>query len=130
MKIFLSSALADREWTDALTTSLRSEGVEVTGPAEGLPESQWEGSLRQWLDAADIVIPVLTERSSRNPELLFELGAALGADKQIFCLLVTTEGKPIQLPPLLKDRPLAKVTTPQEAAERVRQYASGLLAAA
>ena len=130
MKIFISSSFADQEWADELASLLEAAGVKVIGPNSVSPGDRWEAFFRQSLESAEVVVAVLTNHSVRSQHLLFELGAAMGAKKQMILLLVAQEKELFELPPLLAGQFLLRVQSPQEAAERIKQHMTEQLAVA
>lgn len=131
MKIFLSYALADREWTNELASELRSEGIEVSSSDNGwrLDDNSGE-ALRQSMQSADLVIPVITSHSLNSPKALFEWGAVLTIKKPVLPLLITQKDEQLRPPFRWADHLSVQAASPQEAAEQIAEHASKMLAVA
>ena len=83
-KVFISYSHNDAEWVRAFADALRQEQVEVW-------LDEWEiklgESLRDALEAglrqSDAIVAVVSRSNARNPNVFFELGAALGMGKRL-----------------------------------------------
>ena len=125
MKLFLSFSFADREWVDEFADSLRDAGFDVLRWDTGIfsPGERVEDAFRRSLESADILVPILTERSVRNPNVMFELGFAKGTGKDVLSVLVTDrDGRP-EFPSALHGQQYVRAETPKEAATQFAKYA-------
>ena len=129
MKIFLSYASADRPWADELAALLISAGLEVSSRETEIHLGEDpEDHFRRVFNASDLMVFIFTEHSARNPDVLFELGVALGSKKPTRALWVAGEAS--EVPEILKGRRLTRVQTPQEAAQRINVFVSEQMAVA
>jgi nucleoside 2-deoxyribosyltransferase len=124
MKLFLSFSLADREWASEFADSLRDAGFEVLRWDAGVFNSgeTIEESFRRSLESADILVPLLSERSVRNPNVMFELGFARGLRKAVVSVVVSREGEHPTIPTDLSGQFVIRADSPQQAAEQLKRY--------
>ncbi len=129
MKIFLSYAPADRPWTNELASLLISAGLAVSSRETEIRLGEdWEDHFRRVFNASDLMVFIFTEHSAGNPNVLFELGVALGSKKPTRALWVASETS--EVPAILKGRRLVRVQTPQEAAKQINAFISEQMAVA
>lgn len=129
MKIFLSYAIADRQWANALESALRVHGLEVSDwPSDFKIGGDLEEHFRRRIEAVDLVVPILTEQSVHSPHVMFELGAAKALGKQVIPVVKASEFS--QIPPRLIGQTFIKANSPIDAADQIKRFASQRLAEA
>lgn len=83
-KIFLSYSHKDRIWVDAFAKELQQRGLPLwVDNNEIKAGDNIVDAIESALRESDAVIFVLNEQSVQNPNLYFELGAAIAAGKRI-----------------------------------------------
>ena len=83
-KVFLSYSHADRAWAEKFASTLKESGTEVW-------KADWERSngrslsqsLERGLREGDVVVILFDAETLRNPNALFELGAAMAGNKAV-----------------------------------------------
>jgi len=126
MKVFLSFSLADSEWVGEFADSLRDGGFDVLRWDTGVfsPGETTEESFRRSLESADILVPILTERSVRNPSVMFEIGFARGLRKSVVSVVLSAEGERPAIPSDLSGQLVIRASSPRQAAEQMKRYAA------
>ena len=82
-RILISHAQTDREWVRAFAEALTAQGVEVWLDELQLQAGdRWEQAMEQGFRASDVIAFVITADNVHGPNLLFELGAAMGLGKR------------------------------------------------
>jgi hypothetical protein len=118
-QIYLSYALSDRSLAEKVAAILTQSGVAVIRFDQAAPTGVYSDSLRQTLRRSAAVVVVLSELAQRPDipaNLLFEIGAAVGAGKPIYVVVETmTHPLPFGAPDL-QVIPLSRV---QEIAHRL-----------
>src|SRR5215212_6683889 len=78
-KVFISHAAADEEAARAIATELRKAGYSVFVPAEAmLPGDNVMLAIGKALESADAMVILLSPEWTRSPNLVLEMGFALG----------------------------------------------------
>lgn len=98
MKIFLSSASADRELAASVAAVLSRNGVDVWEVSDVAPGGDYSDRVRQALHRSSAAVIAITGNSNRRDlpaATLFEIGAASGAGKPVF---VVVDGPGSKLP--------------------------------
>jgi hypothetical protein len=115
-KVFVSHSHADRGIAEALVNALEQAFVAKAGeiratslPGYGLAiGASIPEELREEIDAAEIVLGIITPSSLQSEFVLFELGASWGLEETIYPLLAL-EAKQEDLPGPLKERRCIKL---------------------
>jgi hypothetical protein len=82
--IFISYNHHDRDWAKDLAKALKREGVSVWLDADKLrPGDPRLDAIEQGLRKSDWIVFVLGPEESQPPNVLFEMGAAVGLGKRI-----------------------------------------------
>jgi hypothetical protein len=101
-KIFLSFASSHQDLARDVSTNLRRAGIAVSRIDEFTSGGRYSDELREAVRQAAAVVVVLSDvaRGKGIPaSILFEIGAAVGANKQIFVLVQNmTERLPFNVP--------------------------------
>lgn len=92
-KIFISHAGKDRAFAQNLSSALHERGAETWTDADVQPGEHWESSLRKALKQANVVLLLLSNRYKKSDTSLFELGAAMGLDKKIIPVSISSGPK-------------------------------------
>ena len=102
--VFLSYALHDRHAADEVAGALRGAGLSVVQMSELEPGGEYTDTIRQALGRSSAIVVVLPKMSARRElpaSVLFEIGAAVGADKPIFVIVDEPTAKlPFNVPHL------------------------------
>ena len=116
-KVFISHSEADRDWARAFAQSLQAQGVRVWLDDMEIQLGQpVEKELERGLRGSDIIAFVLTSENLRSPNMLFELGAALGMRKPAVAI-VPNDLEASQLPYPLRVRRFLRRQSPEETAK-------------
>jgi hypothetical protein len=89
-QIFLSFALSDRELAEKVDLALREAGVKVVRMDKLGGHVGYTDVVRNALHKSDAVVVALSNISRRHDvpaSVLFEIGAAVGAEKRIFVVV-------------------------------------------
>lgn len=102
--IFLSYSLHDRHLADDVARVLAGSGLTVVRMSDLEPGGEYTDSIRRALRKSAAVVVVLSQVSRRRElpaSVLFEVGAAVGADKPIFVVIDEPSAKlPFNVPHL------------------------------
>lgn len=88
--VFLSYTPSDRDLASGVSTALRRAGIAVTSVDELEPGGEYSEHVRQALHLSDAVVVVLSTVGRRREipaGVLFEIGAAAGANKPIYVVV-------------------------------------------
>jgi hypothetical protein len=103
-KVFLSFAWSDKELAADLSDSLERAGLHVTRVDEVAPRGQYSDRLRDAVRESAAVVVFLSDVVRRRDipaSVLFEIGAAVGANKPIYVVVERmTEKLPFNAPDL------------------------------
>ena len=86
MEIFISHSERDTDWARSFAQSLKQRGVTVWIDAldeNVMPGESWPERLETGLRGSDVLVALFDAESSSKPNLLIELGAALGMGKRV-----------------------------------------------
>ena len=129
MNIFIAYTSADDEWVRSLVLLLRANGMQVHAGADDPPaEAHWLNALRERIDAAELVIAVLSPPALRSSVTMFELGAARAACKPILSLLVPPHGQEEEIPKDIIGTHFSRANSPQEAAAAIERHVAEQMA--
>lgn len=117
LRVFLSHLNHDRAWTEAFARALEQQGLSVWLDTKDIAlGEQWSSKLETALRESDMVVIVLSEGSTSNPWLFFELGAALSLGKRV--VPIVAKGVPFgDLPIPIRERRFLVQQTPEETAD-------------
>jgi hypothetical protein len=88
MNLFISYALADREYAQELTAALRNKGFEVFRDEDSIVAGEDFGeSILSGLRNAELVLFVVPKESGEGRNALYEVGAAKALGKKIFAVM-------------------------------------------
>src|SRR5688572_4919895 len=83
-----SHANADREWVRGFAESLKRYGVKVWLDELQIPAGEsLRDAIEEGLRSSDIVVYIVTPESLKQPNLFFEIGAAVGMGKRLVAVL-------------------------------------------
>src|SRR2546423_14120514 len=120
-QVFLSFAYGDRELARDISAKLAAAGVDVVQMDTLEPGGQYTDNVRGALHDSNAVVVVLSDVSRRREfpaSVLFEIGAAAGADKPIF---VIVEDMTAKLPFNISHLHVLPVNRVEEIAQRLRR---------
>jgi hypothetical protein len=101
--VFISHSSRDQEWVRAFSESLSAHGIQVWVDYDIQAGKSLVEETERGLRESDTIIFVLTPENVRQPNLIFELGAAVGLGKRVVPIL--SRGlEPSTLPFPLKQR--------------------------
>lgn len=108
-----------RSFVEALTERGQKAwfGENDVAPGDSLVEAVESG-----LRSSDVIVIILNRETAQNPNVMFEVGAALGMNKRLIPILLGEEGDRFEWVPLLLRRyRYLTPSSPQEAADLVMQ---------
>ena len=118
-RIFISHSRADRDWVRAFAESLKAQGVQVwLDDLQIQPGDRLEDAIEEGLRNSDVVAFVITSDNVRGPNLLFELGAAIGMGKRAVPI-VSKDVETSELPYPLRVRQFLLRESPEETAKKL-----------
>lgn len=118
-RIFISHAPSDREWVRAFAEALKAQGVEVWLDELQLQAGErLEQEMEQGFRESDVIAFVITADNVRGPNLLFELGAAVGLGKRAVPIL-SQDVPANELPYPLRVRRFLPRESPEETARKL-----------
>src|SRR4051812_37665811 len=101
-KVFLSFPLGDSDLAAEVSRTLSAAGIEVTTFAGIDDRESYSDEVRSGLRQSDAVVVVLSTIAQRREipaSVLFEIGAATGANKPIFVIVQSMDQKlPFNVP--------------------------------
>lgn len=87
-KVFISYSHEDAEWVRRFAEALRGQHVSVwLDEWQISPGEQLRDALETGLRNSDAMVSVLTRANARRPNVLFELGVALGMGKPLIPII-------------------------------------------
>lgn len=81
---------------DRVTDALKRAGLKTVRMDDLEPRGEYSDAVREALHESDAIVTVLSRISDRDPipaSVLFEIGAAVGAEKQIFVVVDEMTGR-------------------------------------
>ncbi len=118
-RVFISYSSQDRDWAQAFAQSLKELGAEVwLDQWKIAPGQDWPSTLEKGLRESDIIAVVVNLADVLRPNLLFEVGAAVGMGKRVVPIL-TKESRSTDLPYPLRVRQGILRETPEETAKKL-----------
>jgi hypothetical protein len=117
--IFLTYARSDASWVAKFADALNSVGIQTVSDVDVLRAGEsFEDGLRDALRQSDTLIVLFSPNSLNNPNVYFELGAALVDDKDIILVLIGDVDEK-QIPFTLTRWQWIRASSPSEAAKQV-----------
>jgi ABC-type branched-subunit amino acid transport system substrate-binding protein len=120
LKVFISYSHDDvnREWLETFVQALQDRNLTVWSEEQDItPGDQWVDELDSALRRSDAVVAVISGSQSGNPNIFFEVGAAIGANKRL--ILVLDPSSVRSLPLNLQRRRWIAIEEPEETAQEV-----------
>ena len=118
-RIFISHARTDREWVRAFAEALTAQGVEVWLDELQLQAGDpLEQAMERGFRNSDVIAFVITADNVHGPNLLFELGAAVGLGKRTVPIL-SQDVPTNELPYPLRVRRFLPRESPEETARKL-----------
>lgn len=118
-KVFISYSMQDAEWARSFAQALKQRGVPVWfDEFDVKPGESMRDGLESGLRNSDILVALLDAESPSNPNLYFELGAAIGMGKKLVPI-VPKGVDPSALPLDVRLRRYLIRETPEETAEEL-----------
>lgn len=135
MKVFISHSAADSDLAKRVADTLRKSGFQVWDTSQVLPGDNWGETLRQALEESSAMVILLTPNSAKSPNIMFELGFALGnmgyKGRVIPVLAAPPEQLPMdQIPWVLRHFQMIRLPAEERDGKAIQQIADALLAAA
>ncbi len=118
-KVFISHSVKDADWVRSFAQALQQRGVSVwfdgldVEPGNSLPDALEDG-----LRNSDVLVALVDSESSWMPNVLFELGAAIGMGKRVVSI-VPKGIEPTALPFDVRLRRYLVRETPEQTAEEL-----------
>lgn len=125
MKVFISHSHTDldREWLQAFARALRDQEVDVWLDAWNIkPGDRIEDAVESALRESDAIVAVTSGTAFESPNVYFELGVALGANKRL--ILVVDPSSAASIPFDLRRRRWIALQEPEETAREVAEAVS------
>jgi hypothetical protein len=114
-----SHANADREWVRGFAESLKRYGVKVWLDELQIPAGEsLRDAIEEGLRSSDIVVYIVTPESLKQPNLFFEIGAAVGMGKRLVAVLPRGL-EPSVLPQPLRTRRFLFQESPEKTAKEL-----------
>jgi ABC-type branched-subunit amino acid transport system substrate-binding protein len=85
-QVFLSYSMSDRQLAAKIAVSLEDAGLRVVRPEDLEPGHEYSNAVRDGLLKSAAMVVVLTQ-NEMPARVLFEIGAAFGAEKPIFVVV-------------------------------------------
>ena len=124
-KVFISYSRDDSEWVRRFAEALRQQHVEVWWDEWQVRAGEsLEESIETGLRSSDAIVSVLTATNAWRPNVLFELGVALGMGKPLIPI-VPPELDMASMPFEFRTRRYLTKGTPDEAARKVAEAVKG-----
>lgn len=97
--VFLSYTREDLPYVSAVADGLRQQGIGARLDSSGLtPGDRWADAMAAAIDSASLVAVFVSDAAAASPSVNFEIGAAVGARKRLFpVLLGGTNHVPVEL---------------------------------
>ena len=125
-KVFISHQAHDTDWARSFAKALKERGISVWfDEFDVQPGESWRDALESGLRESDVLVALLDADAPAKPNLLFELGAAIGMGKRVVPI-VPKNLDPSALPLDLRLRRYLIRDTPEHTAE---ELSTSLLAA-
>ncbi len=118
-KVFISHSVKDADWVRSFAQALKQRGVSVwfdgldVASGDSLPDA-----LENGLRNSDVLVAVVDSESFSRPNVLFELGAAIGMGKRVVSI-VPKGIEPTALPFDVRLRRYLVRETPEQTAEEL-----------
>jgi nucleoside 2-deoxyribosyltransferase len=122
IKVFISYSRKDENFARLLRETLESFAeVVVLGPTAEIARSdKVADKISRMLRESDVVIALLSPDSVANPNVIFEIGIAVGLGKKV--IPVAKRGADISLIPFnIRDRKVVMSTGPKSTARRIAE---------
>lgn len=118
-KVFISHSFTDREWVSRFAKLLEDRGIDTWLDIWSLsPGEPFIKQLEAALRGSDVIVAILAPGESVNPNILFEMGVALGMKKRLLPIVSANADSP-RLPSDLAGLMSIARGTPEETAEVV-----------
>ncbi|HYX22635.1 MAG TPA: toll/interleukin-1 receptor domain-containing protein [Thermoanaerobaculia bacterium] len=120
-KVFISYSRDDAEWARRFAEALRKQSVEVWLDTWQIHAGEpLRDAIEAGLRGSDAIVSILSESNAQRPNVLFELGVALGAGKLLIPIIpADLEGSSV--PFGLRSRRYLTKGAPDEAAREVAE---------
>lgn len=124
-KVFISYSHDDTEWVRKFAEALRDQSVEVwldtwqLHAGDSIPDAIEAG-----LRGSDVIVAIVSAENARRPDLLFELGVALGMGKRLIPI-VPADLDASTVPFELRSRRYLTKGAPGDAAREVAEALRG-----
>jgi TIR domain len=117
--ISYSHADADRDWVRTFAESLQQQGVKVWLEELEIPAGEpLRDAIEQGLRSSDIIVHIVTPESLGQPNLFFEIGAAVSMGKRLVAVL-PRGFEPSLLPQPLRTRRFLIQESPEKTAKEL-----------
>jgi len=98
MKVFISHASTDAKLAKRVAHVLREAGFQVWDETQILPGDNWGTQLAEALQESEAMVVLLTPNSLHSPNLIYEVGYALGKEGYKGRVIPVLAASPEQLP--------------------------------
>jgi len=120
-KVFISHSATDSEWARSFASALKQRGVTVWfDEFDVKPGESWRDALEAGLRGSDVLVALLDPESRVNPNLFFEVGAAIGMGKQVVSIVPKDVNPNVSLSDIRLRQHLVR-DTPEVTAEEFSQ---------
>jgi hypothetical protein len=120
--VFISYSYQDSEplWLNSFVDALRDRNIKVfIDWVDFKPGDNWIEVMEKALRESDTIIAVISGTTSENPNVFFELGVALGANKRL--ILVADPSATASIPFYLRSVRWVALQEPKETARKVAE---------
>jgi Restriction endonuclease/TIR domain len=94
IRVFISYSLADRELREVLANTLHTQALEVWQPRDSTGNGDLQAELLTAIKRCDVLIAIIGKSS---PNVMFELGCAMGSGKTVLLVRLRNSELPLDL---------------------------------
>lgn len=118
-RVFISYTRSDADWARSFAEALKQRGVRVWLDQWEIPAGvPFREALEAGLRESEVFVALIDPGFSLNPNLLFELGAAIGMGKRVVPI-VPRQADTAKLPSELRNRQCLLRDSPEGTAEQL-----------
>jgi hypothetical protein len=126
MQVFISHDFKDSKLAQRVADVLKDNGFDVWDESQILPGDNWAKTIGNELENSDAMVVLLTPNSVKSPNILNEIGYALG-NKEYKGRLIpviaadSEHPQPFEVPWILKKFPIIHIPSSEEEEEGLKQ---------
>lgn len=118
-QVFISHSFSDEPWVQEFAAALRKRGLQVWEDQHSIrPGESLREEIEKGLRESSLIVILLTPENVSQPNLFFEIGAAIGLGKPV--IAVVSPGLDIaRLPQSIRERKYLVRESPQTTADQL-----------